>query len=265
VIAVAMPGRLILDEPMSGIANMSIDAAILQSLQPDSGPTLRFYRWSQPTLSLGYFQRLEDRSLHPTSERLAIVRRSTGGGAIVHHHELTYSLTVPVASRSTGASRLLYQSIHDSFIEALQSLGIVATRFGASRTWRLGNEPFLCFQRRTSEDLVVSGYKVLGSAQRRGTSGILQHGSLLLSASEFAPQLPGLIELSDHRIVAEVSGGVRCAVDALVKKVIASASDAIAQAMGIQWAEGLLSKDETEQASYFGGERFGSEPWTGKR
>ena len=78
------PCRLIVDPPASGAWNMAVDEALLESVA-DGGPaTLRFYQWSEPTLSLGYFQPYADREQHEASRELTVVRRSTGGGALIH-------------------------------------------------------------------------------------------------------------------------------------------------------------------------------------
>ena len=210
-----MKGNLFEFERFDGAVNMAIDQAILESTLPEAPATLRFYGWKQPTLSLGYFQKYGGRKLHSPSKFVACVRRATGGGAIVHHHELTYSLVWPVNSSaaklpSTGARGELYQAVHQSIVSALDELGVQAARF-ADEPRRLPatnadasdpvtspgkTESFLCFQRRTDEDLIVAGYKVLGSAQRTSRNAVLQHGSLLLEASRFAPELPGIFNLS---------------------------------------------------------------------
>src|SRR5688500_20216584 len=90
-----MTSRLLLDVPAPGAWNMAVDEALLESAALENRCTLRFYRWSEPTLSLGYFQRYEDRRQHAASLSCACVRRASGGGAILHDHELTYSLAVP--------------------------------------------------------------------------------------------------------------------------------------------------------------------------
>ncbi len=193
--------RCITPSEHDAATNMAIDQAILESVDRGGPATLRFYTWAEPTLSLGYFQRREDRRLHPASESIACVRRSSGGGAIVHHHELTYSLTVPVrdgriGTSSTGLREDLYRTMHHAVIDVLRRHGIACHRWGDLHRSGGDEAAFLCFQRRSPDDLIVAGYKVLGSAQRRARRAILQHGSLLLRASPFATELPGVTELS---------------------------------------------------------------------
>src|SRR5882724_9809402 len=90
--------RLIIDPPAHGAWNMAVDEALLESAAVDGIATLRLYQWSEPTLSLGYFQPAADRQTHPASRECPLVRRASGGGAILHDRELTYSLAIPEKS-----------------------------------------------------------------------------------------------------------------------------------------------------------------------
>ena len=191
-------------EAHSGIRNMAVDEAMLEAVRWFDVPILRFYAWNEPTLSLGYFQRYEQRQSHPPSLGCPVVRRLTGGGAIVHDRELTYSLAVPPGHELAEEHRLhLYETIHRAVIGVLSDWGVDA--FLASDvealTWeKPDKETFLCFQRIASGDVVVrsdeTGWvKLLGSAQYRDKHGaVLQHGSLLWERSTSAPELAGLRE-----------------------------------------------------------------------
>jgi len=86
--------RLIVDRPAPGAWNMAVDEALLDAAVEQGVAALRFYQWSEPTLSLGYFQRHADRDSHAASHDCTLVRRQSGGGAILHDRELTYSLTL---------------------------------------------------------------------------------------------------------------------------------------------------------------------------
>ncbi|MCC7425164.1 MAG: hypothetical protein IT428_33255, partial [Planctomycetaceae bacterium] len=81
--------------PRSGAWNMAIDEALLETAVDAEQCTLRFYRWSEPTVSLGYFQKPEEAAADPLLAGLPIVPRLSGGGAILHHHEWTYSIALP--------------------------------------------------------------------------------------------------------------------------------------------------------------------------
>lgn len=203
--------RLIIDPPAAGVWNMAVDEALLQSSEFD-GVTLRFYQWDEPTLSLGYFQSLADRDQHRASRDCPVVRRASGGGAIVHDRELTYSLIAPVSQRFGDAAAELYDLVHRSLCDTLSAWHVNATlfepplvQFGTSPLPR--SEPFLCFERRSRGDVVLGAHKICGSAQRRHQQRVLQHGSLLLARSQAAPELPGVNDLvPSPPTLDEVSG-----------------------------------------------------------
>lgn len=186
--------RLVVDPPAAGEWNMAVDEALLESAAAGQA-TLRLYAWNPATLSLGYFQRLADRATHPASAGCPVVRRESGGGAIVHDRELTYSLALPVEHPWAREAAGLYRLLHQSLAEVLTRQGIPARLRSEAEVVRPTQEPFLCFLRQTAGDLLVGPHKVGGSAQRRRAGAILQHGSLLLGRSPSAPELPGLAEL----------------------------------------------------------------------
>lgn len=210
--------ELYVDPPSRGSWNMSVDQALLEHCETTGRPVVRLYQWSPATISLGYFQKYDERALHPSSIGLDLVRRATGGGAIVHDRELTYSLCMPSEERWSRENRQLYDSVHEAILATLREFGITAELYSAAAAGlpsvgeRTAGEseplagcgvrsvsaatPFLCFQRRAVGDVIFQGHKVGGSAQRRGKQALLQHGSILLQKSNFAPELPGLEELS---------------------------------------------------------------------
>jgi lipoate-protein ligase A len=188
--------RLMLDPPATGSWNMAVDQALLETADQTGQLTLRFYSWAEPTISLGYFQPWEDRRQHPPSLDCPLVRRSTGGGAIVHDQEITYSLCVPSMNRWASENERLYFQLHETLIDLLAKRKIEARL--CTPTPRNGPQPadpFLCFQRRANGDLLLGDHKICGSAQRRKKHALLQHGSLLFRRSEAAPQLPGIDDL----------------------------------------------------------------------
>lgn len=199
------------DPPQAGEVNMAVDNELLASLMPDSPVILRMYRWSQPTLSLGHFQQEHDIPSQESWGTVPRVRRKTGGGAILHDREWTYSLVLPARPELglKGHSEAIYKGTHQAVVHGLREMGWDAnlseqcTCSTQSRAKESGSEPFLCFMRRSPVDVLVGGNKILGSAQRRSASGLLQHGSFLLSASLFTPQLPGLIDLPRNSRVVE--------------------------------------------------------------
>ena len=138
--------------------------------------------------------------------------------------------------------------------DALACFGVDAVPFrltGVESRPESGNSQFLCFQRRTEEDLIVSGYKVLGSAQRKSRTAVLQHGSLLIHNSQFAPQLPGISDLLSMPM----------AVDQLISRIV----DHLCERLGVDWREDDLSEQEKSAAKKISSERFSRSAWTGRR
>ncbi len=203
------PCRLIIDPPASGAWNMAVDEALLNQAADAGLATLRFYQWSPPTLSLGYFQHVAKRDEHASSGGAPVVRRLSGGGALMHDRELTYSACLPAAHPLSRQSTSLYGLVHRALICVLADHGVAARLSADSSTGSaasaLGSEgdQFLCFLRRSAEDVVAATAtepaawaKIAGSAQRRRRGAVLQHGSLLLAASPLAPELAGVREVS---------------------------------------------------------------------
>jgi lipoate-protein ligase A len=176
---------------------MARDLALLDLAADRRSAAVRTYGWSQPTLSLGYFQNSAEVARDPRWRGAAIVRRPTGGGAIWHDIEVTYSVALncdhPFARR-VGA---LYQAIHVAIASMLNDHGMKAHLRGVVDGVREGKRPFLCFLDRDRADIVMDGYKIVGSAQRRRLGALLQHGSLLLGRSPRTPELPGVHDLAD--------------------------------------------------------------------
>ncbi|HSW47195.1 MAG TPA: lipoate--protein ligase [Phycisphaerae bacterium] len=179
-----MPVRWLIDPPADGPTNMARDEAILTCVgSGGSPPTLRFYRWEPPTISLGYFQEYCDfAALPPPAGALPVVRRITGGGAILHDRELTYSLTVPVghALMRAAGPNALYDLVHNAVAALLASRGITVRKGPAGRGGCSHGGPFFCFERHSCFDLLAGECKLMGSAQRRAAGAVLQHGSLIL-------------------------------------------------------------------------------------
>ena len=189
-------------ETNDGPTNMALDETLLEiaANSPDT-VIIRTYEWSEPTLSLGYFQSIADAEADPRWGGRPLVRRLTGGGALWHDHEITYAVAIPATHAFARPSTALYEAIHGAIAAELGRLGINAARRGdVSVLNRPGTDrPFLCFQDRDAADVVVGPVKLVGSAQRRRAGAVLQHGSILLARSLTTPELPGLSDLADRR------------------------------------------------------------------
>ena len=179
------PWRLIIDPPAAGVWNMAVDEAILSAVaEATAPPTVRLYQWNPPAVSLGYFQPAAEAD-GQLPARCDLVRRQTGGGAILHDAELTYSLCVPITHRLASPPDVLYRAVHEAIIAALSAVGVAAHLRGGSSSPALAAQrgPFFCFARHDANDIVCQATrgvaKIAGSAQRRTAKGVLQHGSIL--------------------------------------------------------------------------------------
>jgi lipoate-protein ligase A len=182
---------LVCNDDLDGALNMALDEVLWHEASTGA-QFMRLYGWvDRPVLSLGYFQDLHEVRNNPRLLGLPYVRRLTGGGAIVHDHEITYSLALP-AHMAPGTNEL-YERVHKAVAAALCVTGIGAVVDDESGG--AGMEPALCFARADRYAVRVRGVKVMGSAQRRRPDRILMHGSLLLARSEAAPEILGLREL----------------------------------------------------------------------
>ncbi len=166
--------RLIQDNYHDAYTNMAIDEALLQS----EVPVLRFYRWRPPAISIGYFQKLEEEiNLEECKRRgIAYVRRITGGKAVLHDKELTYSFVISTELMPKGVIES-YKLISQAILTALGDLGLrVEMKEKVSRTQKSS----LCFNDPSYYEIVVNGKKIVGSAQVRKKERLLQHGSILI-------------------------------------------------------------------------------------
>jgi lipoate-protein ligase A len=176
--------RLIIDqEPRSGAANMALDQAVAEACAAGAGPpTLRFYRWQPPAVSLGRHQPLAEVDLDAVQERgYEVVRRPTGGRAILHTDELTYSVAASADEpRVEGSIMDAYLRLSNALLAGLRSLGLDADK--APGSVRAGPDvSAACFEVPSAYEITASGRKLLGSAQSRRAGYVLQHGSLPLT------------------------------------------------------------------------------------
>ncbi len=243
--------RLIVDSPLAGPWNMAVDEVLLDYASTAGRCTWRFYQWEEPTLSLGYFQREAEREVHAASRDCPVVRRLTGGGAILHDAELTYSLAVPAGHPLAAHRDRLYEAVHGSLIDVLAGWRIEADAARPSVTLRPEEEPFLCFQRRSPGDVVLEGIKIAGSAQRRRRGAVLQHGSVLLATSAAAPEIAPPDSLGRGRLSAQ--------------RLIEGWLPTLGQRLGFRFSREELTADEQSRAEALVAERYGRPGWTASR
>ena len=259
-----MPFRLLVTEPLDGATNMAIDEAVLRArIAGDARPTIRFYAWAPPAVSLGYGQPLDGRIEVGACARLGIglVRRPTGGSAILHESpaaEVTYSVVARIDD-FTGADDLLgtYQVIGSALGRGLRRLGVAAQV--APRLESRAASPTFCFARAGAGEITVGGRKLVGSAQRRQGGAFLQHGAILLDAdpARLGAVFPQVAEpLAGVTTLARVLGR-RIAFD----EALAALTDGFAEVLG-PLVPATLTPAETEVARRLRAEKYTTDAWT---
>ena len=176
--------RLIISSPSTGDNNMALDQAILEAVSSgESPPTLRLYAWQPPCLSIGYAQPVADVDRQRLNELgWDLVRRPTGGRAILHTDELTYAVIVANTNQHVAGGVLQsYQHLSLGLVAALTALSLhVQVQPNISVPEEQRTNP-VCFQAPSAYEITVGGRKLIGSAQVRRRGGVLQHGSLPLN------------------------------------------------------------------------------------
>lgn len=170
---------------MTGALNMALDHALLERVQRDKRPVLRLYRWQPACLSFGRNQPARELYDAKRAQRLGIdiVRRPTGGLAVLHAAELTYAFIAPVGL--LGGPRESYVHINRALVNGLRRLGVRAEISGGSQASAFGTlQP--CFAEAAPGEVTVRGRKLVGSAQRCEKRTLLQHGSILLAGTQDA-------------------------------------------------------------------------------
>jgi len=171
-----------------GYENMAIDEAIFLSCQQGAAPpTLRLYGWHPPSVSLGYFQKMETAVDAEECRRrgIDVVRRMTGGRAVLHHHELTYAVIAPENAHPFSPTVLeTYMTIGSCLLNFFKQLGLNAQWVALRDKYRGAavskHESASCFSAPSWYEITVGGKKICGSAQKRGNGVFLQHGSILI-------------------------------------------------------------------------------------
>lgn len=182
--------------PLDGPTNMAIDVALLESVKAGGAPVLRLYRWSPACLSFGRNQPTRGRyDAEAAADRgIDLVRRPTGGQAVLHDDELTYAVIAPVSA--IGRPRAAYRRINEALVDGLGRLGVRAALAGGGGLGAGGGSgggsgpdwDAACFRRPERGEVVAGGAKLVGSAQRMESRTILQHGSILVGGSQAAAE-----------------------------------------------------------------------------
>lgn len=244
-----MLARLLVDPPSDPAWNMAVDEALLRLA---AQPTLRLYGWSPHAVSLGWFQRRADFDDLPPAT--VVVRRLTGGGAIHHGDELTFSLALDDSLLPSDVAAS-YGLLHDAAVAALADVGVPCERLtegGAPSARPTGR---WCFAEAGRDDVVTARGKLIGSAQRRVARPrprVLHHGSLVLTRPALTPFVAAAADAIDLDAGALARLG-----DRLAHRLLA--------AIGCRPAAGALSDAETALARRLAAERYADPEFTRRR
>lgn len=256
-----MKWRLMLLPPRSGAENMARDSGLMERARETGESVFSVYSWSRPTLSLGRNQIAAGKyDLKEIARRdIDVVRRPTGGRALLHHREVTYSVTAPITNGDSLNET--YESINALLLDGLASLGVAATAADP-------NEPTLppgeipCFAQPSKGELVSGGRKLVGSAQMREEGALLQHGSILIEDDQALIAAVALAPPSSDAIpAATLSEAMRRTPD------VAEVAEALFAAVLRHEDPSAHSLDECDVSDLTARhlDRYASEWWTWRR
>ena len=271
--------RLILeDAPRSGAANMAVDEALAESVAAgDALPTLRFYRWQPAAVSLGRHQSVADVDAEKIAERgYELVRRTTGGRAILHTDELTYSVTAPLNDpRMAGGVMDAYLLMSNGLLAGLEGVGLAAEK--AAGDVRAGRDvSAVCFEVPSAYEITASGRKLMGSAQSRRKGYVLQHGSLPLTGD--ITRLMDVLALPTEEVNAlrihlaeracTLAQALNVAEDSPqlnFRTVAGCMAEGLARTLNVHWQPGILTASENRRAAELLRTRYADPVWTNHR
>ncbi len=250
---------------------MAVDEALLEhTRQGESLPTLRLYAWNPDCLSLGYAQPYQDVDTTRLREHgWGLVRRPTGGRAILHADELTYSVAA-AASEQRVAGTLLesYNRLALALLHAVHSMGVPAEMKAGGAAANKAPNP-VCFEAPSAYEITVAGRKLIGSAQARRREGVLQHGSLPLGGR--LERITDALVYPDERArerAAERLLARATSLESLLHRAVSWDEAAAAvvggfeQALDIRFDRGSLSDSERRRARALEVEKYGCAEWT---
>lgn len=264
--------RLIESPPADGVTNMAADVAILESVMAGAPPTLRFYSWSPYCLSLGYGQRARDVDLNRLEKYgFTLVRRPTGGRAVLHADEFTYSIALPAGHPLTsGNISESYRRISAAWLIALTSMGVQVSASPA--TLLSPSAAPICFEVTSDYEIACWGRKLMGSAQMRRHGALLQHGSLprsgdtgmiaeVLAYAEEDERQVAIQSVRDHAIALDEALGGHAPVH---EQIVTAVVEAVKSAFDVNLYSAQLSGEEIARSAQLH-EVYAADSWTFRR
>ncbi len=258
----------------TGAENMAIDQALMEVMAEgtDPRPILRFYGWNPAALSLGYAQSYaKEVDIEACRQaNIDVVRRPTGGRAVLHQYELTYSVIVPESEEHVKGTIIeSYVKISEALLKGLNAVGVPAEIVAQANTKHMGTAA--CFDAPSWYELVVNGKKLVGSAQMRKDGILLQHGSIILHFD--AELLFGLLKIPNEEVRLRLLTSFKakaCALDEVWKRPVTldelerEICFGFEDTMDIKLIPSELTKEEQLMAAQLVG-KYNSQEWTTKR
>ena len=271
--------RLIIEEsPRSGAANMAIDEAIAEAAADGAvPPSLRFYRWHLPTVSLGRHQKAADvDEAQLTAHGYDLVRRTTGGRAILHTDELTYSVAGAITEPlMAGGVMDAYLRFSNGLLSGLEVLGLAANKAGA-RTRAPRDLSAVCFEAPSAYEITAGGLKLMGSAQSRRKGYVLQHGSLplwgditrLVDVLAVSPEEKERLRQQLPRLAVTLADALDVPPDSETlefSRVASAMAEGFASALALDLQPGAFTARELRRSAELIRTRFADPAWTRQR
>jgi len=252
--------------------NMALDEALAIAVRKElAPPTLRLYGWDRPSVTIGYFQRSSDIDVaYCTRNNIPVVRRPSGGRAVLHGEELTYSF-----SAKTDAG-VFSSGLRDSYAKISKALGLAFTRIGIapetkrrrqlpaeSKTSTRARNP-LCFHSASYGEISFQKRKIIGSAQKRWRDGLLQQGSI--PAIIAYDEVSMIFRCTDPKSLRETMCGLREIVPSLTMDGLKSAlRSAFEEVFDIQFKRATPSAEETRLAEELEAQKYSTHQWNFQR
>lgn len=268
--------RLLEHAPADGAYNMALDEAILMAVaERRVPPTLRFYAWRPPCLSVGYAQRVARAFDLDACDAMGydVVRRPTGGRAVLHIDELTYSVALPQDDRRVGGGVVSsYRRLSEGLLSGLRRLGLDATQAQLSRRGSGEGRTAACFDLPSHFEITIGGKKLVGSAQVRRKGVVLQQGAIPLDGD--ISRIVQVLRLSsaEHRIrLAERLLQMATTLAQAAHRVVSfgeiqqALTDGFAEALNLELVRGELTGSERQWADRLRDEKYGTEEYTLQR
>ena len=257
--------RLLVKAAAGGAWNMAVDEVLLDGVAAGTTPpTLRFYQWMPPCLSLGYFQPFDVVDVDGCRALgIEVVRRPTGGRAILHDRELTYSVALPASLLGHDGGVLpSYYRLSLALQDGLSGLGVPAT-LAPESVGSSGQHGPVCFDRPSAHEILLNGRKLVGSAQMRRGGGLLQHGSILIEPR--TDKLTACLRLPDGTNSRSIDTGVAGLAELGVTdatQIAATIAAAFARSFGVNLVEATLGPAEKVAAKALARSKYQSAGWT---